>query len=84
MRAGTSRAATKIGLGISARLHAATDRIDGIGRLDRPALALIASSLAPVGAPIEVEHHGSFRLGSVMMDSTASETIGAILAATRC
>jgi hypothetical protein len=32
----------------------------------------------------KIEHHGSFRLGPVMMGSTASETIGAILAATRC
>jgi hypothetical protein len=41
MRAGAIRAAAKIGLCITARFHAVTDRIDCIGRLDRPALALI-------------------------------------------
>src|ERR1700681_1454541 len=33
--------AAKIGLGIAARFHAITDRINRLGRLDRPALALV-------------------------------------------
>jgi hypothetical protein len=32
--------AAKIGLGIAARFHAVTDRVNRLGRLDRPALAL--------------------------------------------
>src|SRR5260221_85267 len=33
--------AAEIGLGIAAGFHAVTDRIDSVGRFDRPALALI-------------------------------------------
>ena len=31
----------KIGLGIAAGFHPVTDRLNGLGRLDRPALALV-------------------------------------------
>jgi hypothetical protein len=31
----------KIGLGIAPRFHAVADRLNGLGRLDRPALALV-------------------------------------------
>ena len=52
------------------------------GRQDKCGVAIIWCTVSHLMR--RKTNHGSFRLGPVMMGSTASETIGAILAATRC